>query len=166
MGVERRAGDSAAARYRPRRPSQSVLYRCVQQHFETWLAQCRDGHDDEWSVPEYVEREFRRYLDCGILARGFTRACCDACGHDFLIAFSCQGRAVCPRATPGLSVGATAHDTSSKTTLPPKHIFTDSLAVLTVPKRIGLKSNRRLSGVLIKLSLITSSDVSTHLRPD
>ena len=72
MEVERRATDSAPARYRPRRPSRSVLYRCVQEHLETWLAQCRDGHDDEWSVPEYVEREFRRYLDCGILAHGFA----------------------------------------------------------------------------------------------
>jgi hypothetical protein len=66
MEVERRAGESAPTRYRPRRPSQSVLYRCVQEHLETWLAQCRDSHDDEWSVPEYVEREFRRYRDCGI----------------------------------------------------------------------------------------------------
>jgi len=24
-----------------------------------------------------VEREFRRYLDCGILSRGFARAYCD-----------------------------------------------------------------------------------------
>jgi hypothetical protein len=71
MGVERRAGESAAAWQR--RASQSVLYRCVQQHLETWLAQCRDGHDDEWSVPEYVEREFRRSLECGILAHGFAR---------------------------------------------------------------------------------------------
>jgi hypothetical protein len=35
----------------------------------------------------------------------------------------------------------------------------------TSPKRIGLKSNRRLSRVLIKRSLITSPDVSTHLWP-
>ena len=88
-----RATESAPTRYRPRRPSESVLYRCVQEQFETWLAQCRDGHDDEGSVPEYVEREFRRYLACGILAHGFARA---RCGHDFLIAFSCQGRGVCP----------------------------------------------------------------------
>ena len=83
MGAECRAGESAAARYRPRRPSQSVLYRCVQQHLETWLAQCREGHDDDAPVPPYVEREFRRYLDCGILARGFARARCGQCGHDF-----------------------------------------------------------------------------------
>ena len=74
MGIERRATDSAPARYRPRRPSRSVLYRCVQAHLETWLAQCRDCHDDDGPVPPYVEREFRRYLECGILAHGFARA--------------------------------------------------------------------------------------------
>ena len=70
MEVGRRARDSAPARYRPRRPSQSVLYRCVQKHFETWLAHCHEGHDDAGPVPAYVEREFRRYLECGILAHG------------------------------------------------------------------------------------------------
>jgi hypothetical protein len=43
--------------------------------------------------------------------------------------------------------------------------FTDSLAVFAAPKRIGLKSHIQLSGVLVKSSLITLSDVSTHLRP-
>ncbi len=46
--------------------------------------------------PAYVEREFRRYLECGILANGFARARCAKCGHDFLIAWSCKGRGVCP----------------------------------------------------------------------
>ena len=80
MEVERRARESAAARYRPRRSSHSVLYRCVQEHLETWLAQCGDGPDDEWSVPEHVEREFRRYLDCGILAHGFAAPAAHSAG--------------------------------------------------------------------------------------
>jgi hypothetical protein len=63
-----RAGERVPGRYRPRRPSASVLYRCVQEQLEIWLARGRDGHDDEWSVPDYVEREFRRYLECGMLA--------------------------------------------------------------------------------------------------
>jgi hypothetical protein len=32
------------------------------------------GHTDEGGVPQYVEGEFRRYLECGILAHGFARA--------------------------------------------------------------------------------------------
>ncbi len=44
----------------------------------------------------HVERDFRRYLECGILAYGFARAYCADCGRDFLVAFSCKGRGVCP----------------------------------------------------------------------
>jgi len=75
------ARERAPRRYQPRRPSQSVLYRCVREHFETWLAQCRDGDYDAGPVPAYVEREFRRYLEYGILVHGFTRARCGQCGH-------------------------------------------------------------------------------------
>ncbi len=38
----------------------------------------------------------RAYLDCGVLAYGFLRVHCDACGHDRLVAFSCKGRGFCP----------------------------------------------------------------------
>ena len=37
-----------------------------------------------------------KYLECGIFAHGFARARCDDCGHDYFVAFSCQGRGVCP----------------------------------------------------------------------
>ena len=37
--------------------------------------------------------------------------------------------------------------------------------LLRLPKRIGLKSYFRLSALLVKSSLITSSDASTHFRP-
>lgn len=40
------------------------------------------------SDPALTEREFRRYLDCGTLAHGFTRARCADCGHDFIAAYS------------------------------------------------------------------------------
>jgi hypothetical protein len=40
--------------------------------------------------------EFRSFLNCGILARGFLRLRCQSCGHDRLLAFSCKGRVWCP----------------------------------------------------------------------
>jgi hypothetical protein len=43
--------------------------------------------------------------------------------------------------------------------------FADSIPVFAAPKRIGLKSNIRLSGVLVRSSSITSPDVSTQLQP-
>jgi len=47
-------------------------------------------------IPYYVENEIHGYLKCGILAYGFARARCPDCGHDFIIAFSCKKRGVCP----------------------------------------------------------------------
>ncbi len=51
-----------------RHPEQTALDQVVQQHLETYLAL---GCEDDWDaqrVPADVEREFRRYLECSILA--------------------------------------------------------------------------------------------------
>jgi ribosomal protein S27AE len=103
--VVRQATANGPTPYRRRRPERTLLYRTAQAHFATWLALARDGQDDADAVPGYIEREFRRCLQCGILAHGFARARCGQCGHDFLIAFFCtprvlppgrKGRGVCP----------------------------------------------------------------------
>jgi hypothetical protein len=43
-------------------------------------------------LPAFVERELRAYVDCGVLARGFGRFRCPACGFERLVAFSCTHR--------------------------------------------------------------------------
>jgi Transposase zinc-binding domain len=160
MEAERWARDSAPARYRPRRPSQSVLYRCVQEHLETWLAQCRDGHDDndDGPVPPYVEREFRRYLECGFLARGFARARCGRCGHDFLIAFSCKERSVCPSCNARRMFETAAHLADHVLPRLPVRQW-----VLAVPKRLRyfLRRDADLQGAALRVFLRV---VEQHLR--
>ncbi len=79
--------------YARRLPEQSILYGVVQQELDTFLARARAR---ERPVPRFVEREFREYLRCGILAYGFARVHCGACGFDRLVAFSCKGRGFCP----------------------------------------------------------------------
>jgi hypothetical protein len=88
---------SRAPAYLPRKPTETVLYRLVQQNLESFLAYAREHYDG--GLPRYVEQEFRAYLACGDFSRGFTRAHCDACGHDLLIAFSCGSRSLCPSCT-------------------------------------------------------------------
>ena len=85
---------SLAPAYRPRRPTESVLYRVVRESLETFLAHARESYESP--LPRYVEKELRGYLRCGIFAHGFIRAHCDQCGHDLLVAFSCKARSVCP----------------------------------------------------------------------
>jgi hypothetical protein len=79
--------------YVPRRPEESALYRVVADELETFLMRARER---DRTVPRFVEREFRTFLDCGILAHGFLRVRCDECRCERLVPFSCKGRGFCP----------------------------------------------------------------------
>jgi len=96
-----------SAVYRRRQPERTLLYRTVQTHLATWLALQDDGSGGV--APAVTEREFRRYLECCILAHGFARARCADCGHDFLVAYSCKCRGVCPSCTTRRMVETAAH---------------------------------------------------------
>jgi hypothetical protein len=78
--------------YVPRRAEETILYRVVADHLETFLARARDRGRPP---PRFVEREFRGFLKCGIFAHGFLRVHCDACGCDRIVPFSCKGRGFC-----------------------------------------------------------------------
>ncbi len=86
-------GPRSEPAYTRRRPEESVLYGVVQRELEGFLAQARAR---DRAVPRFVERELRDFLGCGVLAQGFVRVHCDACGLDRLVAFSCKGRGFCP----------------------------------------------------------------------
>ena len=47
-------------------------------------------------IDGYHEDEFRKFLECGILAKGFARLKCDTCDFERLVPFSCKCRVVCP----------------------------------------------------------------------
>jgi Transposase zinc-binding domain/Putative transposase len=134
--------------YQRRRPQHTLWYRTVQAHFETWLALAAGS--DETAPPAYVEQAFRRYLECGVLSCGFARAFCKACGHDFLVAFSCQGRAVCPSCNARRMVETAAH--LSDHVLPPLPL---RQWVLAVPKRLRyfLHDDAVLQGVVVRILL-------------
>jgi hypothetical protein len=46
-------------------------------------------------VPAFIEREFRDFLGCGVLSRGFARVRCADGAYERLVPFSCKGR-FCP----------------------------------------------------------------------
>ena len=65
-----------------RNPEESLLYQVVAGELETFLAA---QQDNERQVPGFIEKEFRSFLDCGVLARGFLRI---ACNNLFLYQFT------------------------------------------------------------------------------
>jgi hypothetical protein len=81
----------------------------VREHLETYLATAGAETDPASRVPFHVQNAFRTYLRCGILAHGFARAYCSACGHDVLIAISCKGRDICPSCATRRMVETAAH---------------------------------------------------------
>ena len=71
------------------------MYRVMQEHLLTFEQQWTDeasGH----TLPAFVTEELHKFLDCGILARGFAHLYCDTCHEHYAVAFSCKARAVCP----------------------------------------------------------------------
>ena len=74
--------------YRRHEPEKTVLYEIVREHMNTFFALADARSRDGRGLPKYVKEAFRRYLDCGILAHGFTRIRCPDCGHDTVVAFS------------------------------------------------------------------------------
>jgi hypothetical protein len=136
--VRRWSGATAAqayrpsgAVYRPRRPTETPLYPVVQHHLETFLAEAQSADPMGWGVPRWVERDFRSYLRCGILAHGFARVRCTDCGHDRLLAFSCKGRGVCPSCNARRMAEVAAHLTDEVIPHLPVRQW-----VLSVPKRL------------------------------
>ena len=120
----------------------------VQTHLETWL-ELASGEDGE-APPAHVERTFRRYLECGILAHGFARAYCDECQHDFLIAYSCKCRGVCPSCNTRRMAETAAHLVD--------HVFPPLPVrqwVLAVPKRLRyfLQADAALQGTVLRIFL-------------
>ena len=90
-----------------------------------------DGQGDHHSPKPFVRQAFEKYLECGIFAHGFDRARCGGCGHDFLVAFSCKGRGLCPSCTTRRMAETAAHLSD--------HVFPRLPVrqwVLSVPKRL------------------------------
>ncbi len=94
--------------YQRRTPETTALYAVVRDHLETFLDDARMRSTSGAGYPQFIEREFRRYLDCGILARGFARVRCASCGFERLVAFSCKGR-LCPSCWARKAADVAAH---------------------------------------------------------
>jgi hypothetical protein len=136
--------------YRPRRPTQTALYQAVQHHLATFVARAAESDPMGYGLPDWVERDFRGYLECGILAHGFARARCEGCGHERLIPFSCKSRGICPSCNARRMCEVAAHLTDHVLPHVPARQW-----VLSVPKRLRryLHHDVRVAGAVLQIFL-------------
>ncbi len=136
--------------YQRRKPERTAAYQVVQHHLETWLDTTREANPDYEPIPNYVERDLRKFLECGILAHGFARARCDDCGEDFLVAYSCKGQGVCSSCNTKRMFETAAHLV--------EHMFPQVPVrqwVITLPKRLRyfLLHDAELTGSVLQIGL-------------
>ncbi|MFM7200240.1 MAG: transposase zinc-binding domain-containing protein, partial [Myxococcota bacterium] len=90
------------AQYEPRHAQGTPLFRILQDHLETFLAQVEQ---DPESMGGYLRPEVKstleKFMECGVLRFGFARIHCHDCGHEELLPLS-SGR-------PARPFGASAH---------------------------------------------------------
>ena len=95
--MELSAAASSTQVYRPRRPESTVLYRALALHFEHFVQVYEERfRRTHGYLRPCVKPAVHRYLDCGIFDQGVARVRCPDCRHEFLIAFSCKLRGLCP----------------------------------------------------------------------
>ena len=135
-----------AVHYERRRPEDTVLYRLIQEHAESFFAQVEVKSGA--GLPEFVKEEFDAFLECGLLAHGFLRLRCDQCAHEKLAAFSCKRRGFCPSCGARRMVESAAHMVEHVIPHVPVRQWVLSLPI---PLRILLAAQPQLLTPLLRL---------------
>jgi hypothetical protein len=71
--------------YARREPEKTALYQVLQRHLLTFEQQWTDEAAGR-TLPAFVIEELHKFLDCGILARGFAHLYCDTCHEHYAVA--------------------------------------------------------------------------------
>jgi hypothetical protein len=79
-------------KYRPRDPTQTVLYQVLDQHLASFI---EEVEATDRPLPGFVRRELEGLLRCGRIEWGFARQFCPVCTFERLIGLPCRGR-TCP----------------------------------------------------------------------
>ena len=98
----RRSMGCAQRSYPPRHAEASVLYRFIPEHLDDLLRAAADRAAGA-GLPEFIAREFREFLTCGVPAHGFARVRCQRCALDLDVLR-------CPRCAGRMQLIATIED--------------------------------------------------------
>ena len=147
------AAPAARGVYKPRRPQASPLFRLVSDHLHRLQTVFDERFAREYGPWRPVVAQVAdKFLACGVLEHGFARIRCDACTHEYLLAFSCKCRYFCP----SCHAKRLAHwtqwlDTTLLAPVPHRQ------AVLTIPKRLRAYClyRRRLLGEIARVAART-----------
>jgi hypothetical protein len=136
--------------HKPRRPQASPLFRLVSDHLHRLQTVYDERFAREYgSWPPDVALVADKFLACGGLDHGFARIRCDACTHEYLLAFSCKRRYFYPSChAKRLASWTQWLDTTLVAPVPHRQV------VLTIPNRLRAFClyRRRLLGEIARVA--------------
>ena len=151
--------ESACRIYRPRNPRKTPLWGLLDTLYERVKAVWEERFERKYGYWRgLADGTVARYLDCGVWDNGFARVQCRKCPQEFLVAFSCKGRGLCPScgAKRAAEVAAFLADEVVEDVGHAQWVF-------TVPKmlRIYFLHHRELLGALARLAAQTAKELLT-----
>ena len=72
-----------------------MLYGVIRDRVDDFRRAASDRADGA-GLPEFIAREFRKFLTCGVPAHGYARVRGEQCAFEHLPAFFGKGRGFCP----------------------------------------------------------------------
>ena len=94
---QRRSRADLAGNTRPRSPRTTPLYRDVEALYDEVNGLWEERFEGRYGFWRgFVDKQVRRYLDCGLFENGFARVRCPDCRTEYLLAFSCKTRQLRP----------------------------------------------------------------------
>jgi hypothetical protein len=125
---------------------------------EAFLRRVAEAGDGA-GLPQFVEREFREFLTCGVFEHGVARFRCEGCAREHLVPFSCKGRAWCPSCGGRRMTERAAHLVDAVLPWVPVRQW-----VLTVPYRLRYQMawNHGLSRAVLRVYTRVLLDVYTR----
>jgi hypothetical protein len=113
------------------------------------LQEACDRTEHGYGLPGFVQSTFSAFMSCGILAAGFSRVRCDACGFERLLAFSCKRRGLCPSCEARRMSDTAAHWVDR--VLPPGLRYRQWVLSLPVPIRLLLARDNALRSAALRV---------------
>ncbi len=150
--------------YKPRNPRASPLFRLLESLYDTVKGVWEDRFETRYGFWRgRWDDVVARYLDCGDWNSGFARVRCGECAEEFLLAFSCKQRGLCPScaAKRGTEVAAFLADEVVEDVGHAQWVF-------TVPKmlRFYFFRQRELLGDMSRLAYETVRELMTAAADD
>ena len=133
--------------YKRREPEKTLLYSALASGIESWLAERKDD-TSKTPLPDFVEKEFRGFLRCGILQYGFIVLECPGCKTNVPVAYSCKLRGFCPSCGAKRQAETVSHLVDN---VLPKAPFRQWVTTFPYQLRFWMATNRSLTNAVHKI---------------